>query len=149
MATADDVRRLALSLPETDEHPSYGGRPSFRVRTKSFARLLDDGQSCGIWLESIQERDALLRSDPRKFFTTAHHDNYPTLLVRYAAVDIDELRELITDSWRLKAPKRVVAAFEVQESSSNGVASGLATEAERSTSRTTRSGGSRAAPSSR
>lgn len=55
MATADDVRRLALALPETDEHPSYGGRPSFRVRGKGFARLLDDGESCGIWLESIEE----------------------------------------------------------------------------------------------
>lgn len=117
MATADDVRRLALSLPETDEHPSYGGRPSFRVRKKSFARLLDDDESCGVWLASVEERDALLRSDASKFFTTTHHDSYATVLVRYAAVDVDELRELITDSWRLKAPKRLVDAFDAQESS--------------------------------
>src|SRR5256885_15184447 len=116
MATADDVRRIALSLPETDEHPSYGGRPSFRVRKKGFARLLDDGESCGIWLESLEEKEALLASDARKFFTTPHHDGYATLLVRYAAVDVDELRELITDSWRLKAPKRVVAAYDAQHS---------------------------------
>ena len=116
MSTADDVRRIALSLPETDEHPSYGGRPSFRVRKKSFARLLDDGESCGVWIESVDEKEALLSSDAQKFFTTPHHDGYPTVLVRYAAVDVDELRELITDSWRLKAPKRVVAAFEAQES---------------------------------
>lgn len=120
MATADDVRRCALSLSETDEHASYGGRPSFRVRTKSFARLLDDGESCGVWLESIEERDALLRSDAHKFFTTPHLAKYPTVLVRYAAVDIGELRELITDCWRLKAPKRVVAAYEAQESSKEG-----------------------------
>lgn len=63
MATADDVRRIALSLPETDEHPSYGGRPSFRVRKKSFARLLDDGESCGVWTESLEEKEALLASD--------------------------------------------------------------------------------------
>lgn len=117
MATADDVREVALSLPGTDEHPSYGGRLSFRVRKKSFARLLDDDESCGVWLESVEERDALLRSDARKFFTTAHHEPYATLLVRYAAVDVDELRELITDSWRLKAPKRLVEAFDAQESS--------------------------------
>lgn len=117
---ADDVRRFALSLPETDELPSYGGRPLFRVRKKSFARLLDDGESCGVWLESIEERDALLRSDAHKFFTTPHHDKYPTVLVRYAAVDVGELRKLITESWRLKAPKRVVAAFEAQESSTEG-----------------------------
>jgi hypothetical protein len=120
MATADDVRRFALSLPETDEHPSYQGRPSFRVRGKSFARLLDDGVSCGVWLECIEDRDALLRSDADKFFITSHHDKYPTVLVRYAAVDADELRELIIDSWRVKAPKRVVAAFEAQESSKEG-----------------------------
>ncbi len=39
---------------------------------------------------------------------------YATLLVRYAAVDVDELRQLITDSWRVKAPTRVVAAFDAQ-----------------------------------
>jgi hypothetical protein len=116
MATADDVRRIALSLPETDEHPSYGGRPSFRVRKKSFARLLDDGVSCGIWIESFDEKEALLASDARKFFTTPHLDPYLSVLVRYAAVDVNELRELITDSWRLKAPKRIVAAFEAQSS---------------------------------
>ena len=116
MATADDVRRIALSLPETDEHPSYGGRPSFRVRKKSFARLLDDDVSFGIWFPSLEERDALLGSDARKFFITAHHERYPTLLVRYGEVDLDELRELITDSWRLKAPRRVVAAFESRNS---------------------------------
>ncbi len=116
MATADDVRRIALSLPETDEHASYGGRPSFRVRKKSFARLLDDGESCGVWTESLAERDALLTSDAHKFFTTPHHDGYATLLVRYAAVDVDELRELIIDSWRQKAPKGVVANFEARES---------------------------------
>ena len=116
MATADDVRRIALSLPETDEHPSYQGRPSFRVRKKGFARLLDDGGSCGIWVESLEEKEALLASDPRTFYATSHHDGYPTLLVRYAEVDVDELRELITDSWRTKAPKRVLAAFDAQQS---------------------------------
>lgn len=114
MASAEDVRRLALSLPGTDEHASYQGRPSFRVRAKSFARLLEDEQSCGIWFPSIEERDALLQSDSEKFFITDHHKNYPTLLVRYAAVDLDELSELLADSWRTKAPKRVVAEFDSQ-----------------------------------
>src|SRR5215218_8350104 len=86
------------------------------VEKIDFARLLDEGESCGIWLESLDEKEALLASDAHKFFTTRHHDGYATVLVRYAAVDVDELRELITDSWRLKAPKRVVAAFEAQES---------------------------------
>jgi hypothetical protein len=116
VATANDVRRIALSLPETDEHASYGGRPSFRVRKKGFVSIHDDGVTCGIWVESLEEKEALLASDGRKFYTTSHHDNYPTVLVRYAAVSVNELRELITDAWRLKAPKRVVAAFDEKES---------------------------------
>ena len=117
MATAEDVRRIALSLPETDEHASYGGRPSFRVRKKGFASIHDDGETCGIWVESLEEKQALLASDGRKFYSTTHHDGYATVLVRYAEVSVDELRELITDAWRLKAPTRVVAAFEAQEAS--------------------------------
>jgi hypothetical protein len=112
MATADDVRQIALSLPGTDEHPSYQGRPSFRVRKRGFVRILDDGESCGIWTASIEEKEALLASDPRKFVSGPHHSGYPTLLVRYGEVDLDELRELITDSWRVKAPARLVHAFE-------------------------------------
>src|SRR2546421_4965624 len=115
MATADDVRRIALSLPETDEHPSYQGRPSFRVRKKGFASLHDDGETCGIWMGSVEEKEALVASNGRKFYSTPHHDGYPTVLVRYAEVDVDELRELVTESWRLKAPKRVLTAFDAQE----------------------------------
>lgn len=112
MASADDVRRIALSLPDTDEHPSYQGRPSFRVAKKGFVRLLDDGESCGIHFETLEARDALLASDPHKFFITSHQEHYPTLLVRYARVEVDELEELIIDSWRTRAPKRLLAAFD-------------------------------------
>jgi hypothetical protein len=112
VATADDVRRIALGLPETDEHPSYQRQPSFRVRKKGFVRLLDDGEHCVVWLESLDEKEALLASGAGKFSSTPHLDGYPLMLVRYGAVAVDELRELITDAWRLKAPKRVVAAFD-------------------------------------
>ena len=115
MATVDDVRRIALSLPETDEHPSYGGRPSFRVRKKGFASIRPDGESISVWVADLDEKEALLASDPRKFFTTPHYDGYKIVCVRYAEVDVAELRELLTDAWRLKAPKRVVAAFEASE----------------------------------
>lgn len=116
MATADDVRRIALSLPETDEHPSYQGQPSFRVRKKGFAALRDDGEHLVIWVESLDAKEVLLASDPRKFFTTPHHDGYRTVLVRYAVVGVRELRELLTDAWRTKAPKGVVAAFDAASS---------------------------------
>jgi hypothetical protein len=115
MATVDDVRRIALSLPETDEHPSHGGWPSFRVRKKAFTYVRDDGASITVYVEGQEEKDALVASDPTKFFTTPHYDGYPIVLVRYDEVEVDELRELLTDSWRLKAPKRMRAAFEADE----------------------------------
>jgi hypothetical protein len=115
MATMDDVRRIALSLPETDEHSSYGGRPSFRVRKKGFAYVREDGESIALWVPDLGDKEALIGSDERKFFTTTHYDGYTIVLVRYRELDTDELRELITDSWRLKAPKRVLAAFEASE----------------------------------
>jgi hypothetical protein len=112
--TEDDVRRIALSLPETDEHPSYGGRPSFRVKKRHFTSLREDGISIPVHVEDLDEKEALLASDEEKFFTTPHYDGHPMVLVRYRAVAVDELEELITDSWRLKAPVRVRAAFDAR-----------------------------------
>jgi hypothetical protein len=118
MATLSAVRRIALSLPETDEHPSYGGRPSFRVRKKGFLYVREDGESLAMHVSDEGEKHALVASDPRKFFTTPHYDGYAMVCVRYKEVDAQELRELITDSWRLKAPKRVLAEFEASETTS-------------------------------
>jgi hypothetical protein len=117
MATMRDVRRIALSLPETDEHPSYGGRPSFRVRKKGFVYAREDGESLAVPVSDEGEKRALVASEPRKFFTTPHYNGYAMVCVRYKAVDSKELRELITDAWRLKAPKRVLTEFEASEKS--------------------------------
>ncbi len=114
MATEDDVRRIALSLPETSERSSYEGTPSFRTKRKSFTRIRADGESLVIFVASLEEKEALLASDSEKFFTTPHYDGYPAVLVRFPATDVEELRELLTDSWRLAAPKRVLAAFDAR-----------------------------------
>ena len=117
MATEDDVRRVALSLPGTTERSSYEGTPSFRTQRRAFTRIRSDGESIVVFVDSLDDKNALLASDATKFFTTAHYDGYPAVLVRYGAVDVDELRELLTDSWRLAAPKRALAAFEAAEAS--------------------------------
>ena len=98
MATPDDVRELALSLPGTIERPSYG-TPGFRVKDRLFARLREDPAALVVWTE---EKEALLLSEPEKFFTTPHYDGHPMVLVRVEAVDRDELGELLGDSWRLR-----------------------------------------------
>jgi hypothetical protein len=56
------------------------------------------------------EREALLQGQPEAFFTTPHYDGYPYVLVRLARVDRQELAELLEEAWRIRAPKRLVAA---------------------------------------
>lgn len=110
MATEDDVRRIALSLPETTEKPWYGS-PGYRVKDKGFLRIRSEAEGgLVVFVEDLAEKEALLASDPAKFFTTPHYDGYPTVLVHLGEVDEAELRELITDSWLVKAPARVRAA---------------------------------------
>jgi hypothetical protein len=116
MVTEDDVRRIALSLPSTSERPSYG-MPGFRVKDKLFARIREEGDVIVVWVESVEEKEALIAADPDVFFTLPHYDGYAMVLVRMAAVEEDELTELLTDAWRLRAPKRVREAFEAAEGS--------------------------------
>lgn len=112
MATQDDLRAIALSLPETDERPTYGRRPGWRVRGRGFTGIWKDDASAVVMAEDIAEKGALLTSAPDKYFTTAHYDDSPRLLVRLANVDARELRELVTESWRQHAPSELVADFD-------------------------------------
>jgi len=104
----EDVRRVASALPETTERPSYG-MPAWRVRDKWFARIHEQGDALVLWCADESEKYALIASEPDKFFTTPHYDGYRLVLVRLTAIDVNELTELITESWRLRAPKRLVS----------------------------------------
>ncbi|HEY7593231.1 MAG TPA: MmcQ/YjbR family DNA-binding protein [Actinophytocola sp.] len=111
MVTDDDVRRVALSLPHTTEKPSYG-TPGFRVKDKLFARIREEGDVLVVWVAGEVEKQELIAAEPAKFFTIPHYDGHPTVLVRLAAVDVDELTELLTDAWRVRAPRRVAAELD-------------------------------------
>jgi hypothetical protein len=111
MTTEEDARELALSLPATIEKPSYG-MPGFRVRDRLFARVREERGVLVVWCENEAEKEFLIRAEPEKFFTTPHYDGHPVVLVRLSEVERDELLELVTDSWRLRAPKRLVASFD-------------------------------------
>ena len=111
MVSEDDVRRIALSLPGTTEKPSYG-TPGFRVKDKLFARVRPEGDSVLLWCADMGEKEALISSAPDRFFTLPHYDGHPSVLVRMAAVDIDELTDVMTESWRLRAPLRLVQEFD-------------------------------------
>jgi len=112
--TEDNVRQVALSLPATIEKPSYG-TPGFPVRDKLFARIRPEGDVLLVWVSDVAEKLAMIDSEPEKFFTTSHYDGHPTVLVRFDAIGTQELRELLTDSWRLRAPTKLVAEFECED----------------------------------
>ena len=116
MITEEDVRRVALSLPETIEKP-YNRLPSFRVRNNLFLRIHELPDAFFVRCASVEERNELLRAEQDKFFITPHYDGYPGFLVRLSQVDLDEVTEIVTESWRLSAPKRLLAAYDSEHSS--------------------------------
>jgi hypothetical protein len=81
------------------------------VKDRLFARIREPGVLV-VWLADEAEKDFLVRADPEKFFTIAHYDGHASVLVRLAAIDREELAELLTDAWRVRAPKRVAEAFD-------------------------------------
>jgi hypothetical protein len=112
MVSHDDVRAIALGLPETFERPSFGGRPSWRTKQRMFAWIRDEPEALVVWVDSLEEKEAMLASHPDRFFTTDHYDGHPIVLVDLDAVERDEAAELITESWRLRAPARLVKEFD-------------------------------------
>ncbi|MFZ0381481.1 MAG: MmcQ/YjbR family DNA-binding protein [Solirubrobacteraceae bacterium] len=124
MASWEDVRRLALALPEASEGTSWGN-VSWRVRNKQFVwerplrpadlRALGDaapaGPILGARVEHAGAKEALLADDPGVYFTTPHFDGYPAVLVRLDQIAVDELQELIAEAWLCQAPKRLAREF--------------------------------------
>jgi hypothetical protein len=105
--TWETARRLALALPEAEEGISYG-TPAFRVRGKLFVRLHESGDSVVVRIDAGQ-RAMRMRADPKAFYITDHYLGYPMMLVRLSAVHSEDLRDLLEESWRRCAPKRLLA----------------------------------------
>ena len=94
-----------MSLPGAYEHASYDGRPSWRTKPRMFTWIRDKPEALVVWVESLDDKEILIATEPRIFFTTPHYDGYPMVLVRLEAIDGKRAKELITESWRLRAPK--------------------------------------------
>lgn len=92
MVTEDDVRRIALSLPETTEKP-YNRLPSFRVRSNLFIRMHELPDTLFVRCADLDERNELLKAESGKFFITPHYDSYPGILVRLSQVGSDEIAD--------------------------------------------------------
>ena len=108
MATESELRRICLGLPGAYEQASYNGTPSFRTRPRAFARVLEDGERVALWVSDEDEKLALVTVEPGVFSTTPHYDGHPIVLVHLGALDLDTLRALVTDSWRLRAPQKLL-----------------------------------------
>jgi hypothetical protein len=106
----DTVRRMALGLPEAVELETWG-TPTFRVRKKIFVMFSEEQREA--WVKSTHdEQRALTQMDPDTFFVPPYVGPSGWIGVRIRSVDRDEMRELVTEAWRLTAPKRIVAAFD-------------------------------------
>jgi hypothetical protein len=124
MASWDDVRRIALALPESGERISRELR-QWRVKDKLFvwerplrqkeiearAGPPPDGPILGARVEHLGAKEALLADDPRVFFTTPHFDGYPAILVRLDRIALSELEEVVIEAWLARAPKPLARAY--------------------------------------
>jgi hypothetical protein len=107
----DHVVTLAQAeLPEVEISTSYG-TPALKVRKKLFARLHEDERRLVLFVD-FMEREALVQSSPGTFIVTPHYRDWPMILVDLPSVDPDELRELLIESWRRRAPKRLVGEYD-------------------------------------
>ena len=117
MATQADVRRIALSLPDTVETPNHF---AFSVPNKGKLKGF-----VWVWMErvhpkkarvpqpkviaarvaNLDDKEILLALDPEKFFTEPHYNGFPAVLIRLASITVRELRPIITEAWRCLAPK--------------------------------------------
>jgi hypothetical protein len=124
VATWDDVRRIALELPQTSEGVSRDlrrwlvkdkgfvwERPLRKADYEALGDAAPEGPILGARVEHLVAKEALLADDPGVFFTTPHFDGYPAVLVRLDEIGLEDLREVIVEAWLARAPKRLVDEY--------------------------------------
>ncbi len=120
VASAEDVRAIALGLPHVVEIPSDGF--DFRVANKGFVwsypesvpgkrRVIRDDIAV-LYVGDEAEKQALLLGEPELFFTTPGYDGWPLVMLRLPKVGKRRLTELVTDAWRMRAPEELLAEAE-------------------------------------
>jgi len=108
MPTWDDVVRIGLALPGTEESTSYG-TPALKVRGKTFVRVRDARDGVIVVMCSLEEKEALLRTNNPALFTTSHYDGYGAILAKLGLIDMSLLRDLLEEAWWQKAPLKIRA----------------------------------------
>jgi hypothetical protein len=124
MATWDDVRRIALALPEAEEQLRRGlmfwvvrdklfvwERPLRRSDFKALGDTAPAGPILGARVEHLVAKEALIADNPDIYFTTPHFDGFPAVLVQLEKIALDELGELTVEAWLARAPKRLAKKY--------------------------------------
>ncbi len=110
MVTIDEVRALAISLPRTTE-AFVRGRVKFRVGSIVYLAFSRDETLMGFAFPK-EWREALVESEPDKFMLPRESDlRYNWAVVQLAAIDSEEMRELVIDAWAMVVPKKLSAAY--------------------------------------
>jgi len=111
MATWEEVIAVCeADLPEVERSISYG-TPALKVKGKLFARLKEDGERIAVFVD-FMEREALTQENPDVYIVTDHYRDHPMMLVDLEGVPDDELREVLIESWRRRAPRNLVAELD-------------------------------------
>jgi len=126
VASADDVRRLALALPHVEEIDSEGF--DFRVGNKGFVwsypqrnpgqRRVIRTDVAVLYVGDEAEKQALLLGEPKLFFTARGYEDAPLVMLRLAEVGEGRLTELVADAWRMRAPDELVDDLDARAQSS-------------------------------
>lgn len=125
MATWRDVQKHATALPGASLEVTARGWRAWIVNKKFFVwerplRSSDlaalgvaapKGPILGVRTHDLEMKDALLRSNPKVYFTMPHFDGYPAVLIELDKISANELKDIIEEAWLARAGKRAVAEF--------------------------------------
>jgi hypothetical protein len=123
MATWDDVRAIGLAFPEVEEAPSYDGTPALKVRGRPFCRLwgpreyardgVHDTEVLVVFCD-LEAKEALIEGSRGVLFEAPHYVGWGAVPMRLADVTLDDLAAYLEWSYRLRAPKRLIARLDAE-----------------------------------
>ena len=120
MVTEEDVRSICLSLPGVSaEQPlAVSNKGKLRGLAWVWLKRIDPKKGRIPWPEvyairtpSLDAKEALIATEPEKYFTEPHYNGYPAVLVRLAQVEIEDMEEILIESWLAQAPKELVKQY--------------------------------------
>ena len=130
MASFEDVRRIAMDLPGSEERTSrehlqwrvgdklfVWERPLRAKEVQELGASAPDGPILGARVEHLHAKEALIASDPEIYFTTSHFNGHPSVLVRLERIGLPELEEAVTEAWFARAPAKLAAELDARRDS--------------------------------